>query len=1093
MKFVWLLLLLTVSSALAQVQFTGTYTQNFDGLSIGTGQTSLTWSNNSTLPGWYGALRVSNVYSDATSYAVRKLAGGENVGATSGLQVAAATISLTDHALGIQSSPNGSSSTEPMVMALRLTNKTGGVITAFTITFTGEQWSQGYSPVPSRTESLAFSYSTNATNYNTGAFTVVPALQFDGPVQTQTTNSGTTLGLNGNSNNHVFTSVVVTLSSPWQPDADLWVRWTPSAPLVSTSRGGILAIDDLTITASSSGAPSISSQPTPQTVNAGDPVTFTVTATGDPVLAYQWRKNGNPISGATSASYQIAAAASTDAGSYDVIITNSAGSATSNAAALTVLNSGMPTINTQPTSQTVTIGGTATLTVDASGEPVLTYQWRKGGAPISGATSKSLVLSNVTNSAEATYDVVVSNSLGSVTSNGATLTVNGSPVAPDITTEPTSQSVSAGATAVFSVVATGTPSPAYQWRKAGVPISRAMSATLTLPQVTSADAAGYDVVVTNSAGSVTSYLVTLTVSNQLAPTIYLQPSSHQVAIGMPVTFQVITIGSPTPSFQWRKDGTPIAGANSPSFTITSCQTGDSGSYDVVVSNSVGSVTSSVASLSVISVTPGVVRYVDQRGGTPYATIAAAAAVVQPGDTIQLVAGSGPYHETIYITASGTEASPIVFDGNGETISGYQSFQFTQQGDGSWTYTLPTPLAQTLPGGNSNTFRYLVTYQGQRLLADQVHGTQTNIRFTTPYATLSADGTMLILNVASGASPTDGWEIGGNLSYGVRIAGSTSHHVYRHLRATGMSDDGFNVHGHAQDLHFEDIEAFNNFDEGFSSHDVTQSIIDGGVFWGNDNGLLNQTRDTLVCIANNVKCFSNLGYGYCTKAGLNILSNVEVWDSGVQNMTVGGMTSFTNVVTYKTRWTQRPWVAFQESQNFTIAGKQAGDYALVLYTNANFGPLVLGNGTPEVREAASLPPLMLGAEDWRGLTFTTAELANPAISGWAADPDGDGIPNLLEYAFGLDPHSPDGAGLTSALVDGRLTLEYPRRKYNTDVALVPEVTLDLSSWGSGPSIIEEMAEDRNDYVPGLEVISARDIQAGADTARARFIRVRAVQP
>src|SRR5207244_9060151 len=83
-----------------------------------------------------------------------------------------------------------------------------------------------------------------------------------------------------------------------------------------------------------------------------------------------------------------------------------------------------PTITYQPQSQTVTAGGNASFTVAASGSTPFTYQWRKNGTPISTATNVTLVLLNVQAAAEATYSITVANSAGTITSAGATLTVN---------------------------------------------------------------------------------------------------------------------------------------------------------------------------------------------------------------------------------------------------------------------------------------------------------------------------------------------------------------------------------------------------------------------------------------------------------------------------------------------------------------------------------------------------------------------------------------------------------------------------------------------------------------------------------------------
>src|SRR5207249_7397835 len=144
------------------------------------------------------------------------------------------------------------------------------------------------------------------------------------------------------------------------------------------------------------------------------------------------------------------------------------------------------------------------------------YQWQRGGVPISGATLASYTTPPTTSADDsAQFTVVVSNTAGSVTSSVATLTVTPAPVAPTLTTQPASQTVTAGQTAAFSVTATGTAPLSYQWQRGGVPISGATLASYTTPPTTSTDnGAQFTVVVSNTAGSVTSSVATLTVSVQ---------------------------------------------------------------------------------------------------------------------------------------------------------------------------------------------------------------------------------------------------------------------------------------------------------------------------------------------------------------------------------------------------------------------------------------------------------------------------------------------------------------------------------------------------------------------------------------------------
>ena len=176
-------------------------------------------------------------------------------------------------------------------------------------------------------------------------------------------------------------------------------------------------------------------------------------------MSYQWKKGSNNIAGATSSSYTTPATAIGDSGAvFTVEVSNSTSTVTSNSATLTVTAAPVvPTITTQPTAQTVTAGQPATFSVVATGTAPLSYQWKKGSNNIAGATSSSYTTpATAIGDSGAVFTVVVSNSAGTVTSSNAALTVNAAVVAPAIATQPTAQTVTAGNTATFTVVATGT-------------------------------------------------------------------------------------------------------------------------------------------------------------------------------------------------------------------------------------------------------------------------------------------------------------------------------------------------------------------------------------------------------------------------------------------------------------------------------------------------------------------------------------------------------------------------------------------------------------------------------------------------------------
>jgi hypothetical protein len=188
--------------------------------------------------------------------------------------------------------------------------------------------------------------------------------------------------------------------------------------------GGSTSVSD----AGSKSRVTIATQPASQTVAAGQKATFGVVATGAAPMTYQWQKNGVNIAGATASSYTTPPAAAADnAAKFAAVVSNPVGGVTSNAAILTVTSAqgnGAPQVTTQPASQSVRVGQTATFTVAATGTAPLTYQWQKNGTAISGASSASYT-TPATASADngAKFMVVISNPVGSATSAAAVLTV----------------------------------------------------------------------------------------------------------------------------------------------------------------------------------------------------------------------------------------------------------------------------------------------------------------------------------------------------------------------------------------------------------------------------------------------------------------------------------------------------------------------------------------------------------------------------------------------------------------------------------------------------------------------------------------------
>ena len=344
--------------------------------------------------------------------------------------------------------------------------------------------------------------------------------------------------------------------------------------------------------------PTITTQPVSHNVAVGSSLIVFVYDSGSDQTTYQWMKQApltsqpTAIPGATSSRLTITNSSDYDAGSYYVIISTSSGSVTSAKAIITV--NSPPNISLQPTPTVTYSGNNYTLSVDADVSTPLNYQWYKDGTAINGALSYSYTLSGPSRDKAGAYYVVISNIAGSVTSH-ATIVVT----PPTITLAPASYSAVAGTIATFTVASNDTTSLTYQWYKNGSAISGATQASYSVYGATLSDAANYNVIVSNPYGSTTTPNVTLTVTPApLAPTITTQPVSQSVTASFSASFYVNASGTSPFTYVWKKDGSAVVGSNSPNLTLSNTTAINSSTYTVTISNSAGTVTSNVVTLSI---------------------------------------------------------------------------------------------------------------------------------------------------------------------------------------------------------------------------------------------------------------------------------------------------------------------------------------------------------------------------------------------------------------------------------------------------------------------------------------------------------------
>ena len=181
--------------------------------------------------------------------------------------------------------------------------------------------------------------------------------------------------------------------------------------------------------------PSISTQPQDQSVFVGQNATFTVVASGEGPLSYQWFYNTDTLlTNATNVSLTISNAQLSDIGGYSVVVSNANGTALSASANLSVSVPTAPSIIAGPQDLTVLPGQNAVFTVAAGGSGPLSYQWYfNTNTSLANATSSTLTVTNAQVADEGTYSVVVSNFVSTAASSNAVLTVNTNPVAPSFT------------------------------------------------------------------------------------------------------------------------------------------------------------------------------------------------------------------------------------------------------------------------------------------------------------------------------------------------------------------------------------------------------------------------------------------------------------------------------------------------------------------------------------------------------------------------------------------------------------------------------------------------------------------------------------
>ena len=369
-------------------------------------------------------------------------------------------------------------------------------------------------------------------------------------------------------------------------------------------------------------APAISQQPSSITVSQGATATFTISASGSPPLSYQWERAASGSStfvsvgsSGNSASYTTPSTSASDNGAnFRVVVSNSAGSTTSNSATLTVTSNTPPSVTISSPAgggrynggSVINYAGSATDTQDGN-VPASRFSWtvrlhhqshtHPFLGPITNQSSGSFTIP-VTGETDAVqwYEIIltVSDSAGLSTTvsrridpNTANFTLASNPAGLQLTLD--SQPLTASQTITGVVGMT---------RTLGVVSPQTLgSSTYTFASWSDGGSASHTISTPSNATTYTANFQT----TALAPSITTQPTNQTVTAGDTATFTVVASGTGPLTYQWKR-GTTNVGTNSATLTLTNAQTGDAGSYTVVVTNSAGTATSNAATLSVNAVT-----------------------------------------------------------------------------------------------------------------------------------------------------------------------------------------------------------------------------------------------------------------------------------------------------------------------------------------------------------------------------------------------------------------------------------------------------------------------------------------------------------
>lgn len=280
-----------------------------------------------------------------------------------------------------------------------------------------------------------------------------------------------------------------------------------------------------------------------------------------------------------------------------------------------ILSFGGPVITSQPVSQAVKLGDTATFTVSATGSG-LVYSWFHNGTALPGQNNSMLVVPNAQpDKAGIYYAHVLDNSGRYTQSDYAKLTIPGSELV--ILSGPENQKVLLGTDAVFFVSASvaGVGPIRYQWLRNGTAIPGATEARLAIPGLLEVNTGSYMVRVTTPTAAIMSEAADLTYGIVSSVSITSKPMNQGVFKGQNANFSVTATAQGPMKYVWRHHSARLAGANEPSLSLLHVQPRDAGEYWVTITGPDGTAANASATLEVYWLEIGSIPSISLKEGT----------------------------------------------------------------------------------------------------------------------------------------------------------------------------------------------------------------------------------------------------------------------------------------------------------------------------------------------------------------------------------------------------------------------------------------------------------------------------------------------